>query len=572
MFWYAVLYVVLMIGALCSGFFAGAVSDRTLFVKRFFIGLGIAVLCALPLLLLLLCDMRGAQELLLGWNNEFAKLNMSALMGDSLIRWIAVCMLLTVPIFYLSAFNCRRTAGSPWHALWGILLCAGLVSVCFAPAVYGMIAFLCMIGNFSPVCTISNGILGTFLFLLVLLCAWSVRTCFFDRTGWKVLLGMSVLPGLCCLAFWLAALASAQLYASVAEKKALANGVVPDTFDWKLSPETEKLLKPVSEFYKCHPEFSLPFAGIYSWHETPAVKLLPRKNQQKTVSASRLIPEENRRETLKLFQSPDFEALLAAEAAALAPFEKNPVDAGPILNNFRSYVRNRAGRAALFRETGQTEKILPELEVCLRMLKNMPRQTWLISELVLNAVYCILTPAAVSLGPDGTEYAPFYRELLSLLRSRSLNLPDETGYFLAAMRSLSWENARFAYPMLLVKTAQEIDTHLALQSLLRQMETETALETGEWDSKIPDYYRNAALVYQRGQALNMLAAALKLYRSEHGAYPAALEKLVPEYLDALPVYPDTRKPYRYASDGHNFELEPDVENGERFRRTSVPAY
>ena len=97
-------------------------------------------------------------------------------------------------------------------------------------------------------------------------------------------------------------------------------------------------------------------------------------------------------------------------------------------------------------------------------------------------------------------------------------------------------------------------------------------ETGEWDSKIPDYYRNAALVYQRGQALNMLAAALKLYRSEHGAYPAALENLVPEYLDALPVYPDTRKPYRYASDGHNFELEPDVENGERFRRTSVPAY
>ena len=124
------------------------------------------------------------------------------------------------------------------------------------------------------------------------------------------------------------------------------------------------------------------------------------------------------------------------------------------------------------------------------------------------------------------------------------------------MRSLSWGNARFAYPMHLAKTAQEIDTHLALQSLLRQMETETVPETGEWDSKIPDYYRNAALVYQRGQALNILAAALKLYRSEHGAYPAALENLVPEYLDALPVYPDTRKPYRYASDGHSkFGLE-----------------
>ena len=106
----------------------------------------------------------------------------------------------------------------------------------------------------------------------------------------------------------------------------------------------------------------------------------------------------------------------------------------------------------------------------------------------------------------------------------------------------------------------------------RQLETDPAPEMKEWYSKIPDNYRNAAHVYRQSQTLGILAAALKLYRSEHGAYPDTLEKLVPEYLDALPVFPNMKKPYRYVSDGHRFELEPDVENGKKFQKTSEPVY
>ena len=539
MFWDAVLYAVLIIGASGSGFFAGAVPDRTVFVKRFFIGLGIAVLCTLPVLLTL------------------PILNNSDSPAAPMVRKIAIWLLLAAPIFYLVAFNCRKTAGNFRNALWGIPLCIGLLFLCFVPAVCGMTAFLTMILDFSPFYTASDGISGVLLFLLVLLGAWSVRAYFSSRAGWKVLLGMSVLPGFCFLACWLVALPVMQLYAYSAEKKAQAEGVVPATFDWKLSPETEAFLKQVTEFYKNHKNFSLPFQGIYSWHGKTGEKL---------------IPEENRRETLNLFQSPEFEAILAAEAAALAPFEKTPMNTGQILNSFRSYARNRAGRAALFRETGQTEKILPELETCLHMLKNMPRQTMLLSELVLNAVYDILTAAAVSLGPDGKEYAPFYRELLSCQRSRSPNLPDDAGFFLGIKRSESWQKTHFAYPMNLAEAAKGIHRELMLRPLLRQLETDPAPEMKEWYSKIPDNYRNAAHVYRQSQALGILAAALKLYRSEHGAYPDTLEKLVPEYLDALPVFPNMKKPYRYVSDGHRFELEPDVENGKKFQKTSEPVY
>ena len=87
MFWDAVLYAVLIIGASGSGFFAGAVPDRTVFVKRFFIGLGIAVLCTLPVLLTL------------------PILNNSDSPAAPMVRKIAIWLLLAAPIFYLVAFN-----------------------------------------------------------------------------------------------------------------------------------------------------------------------------------------------------------------------------------------------------------------------------------------------------------------------------------------------------------------------------------------------------------------------------------------------------------------------------------
>jgi hypothetical protein len=52
--------------------------------------------------------------------------------------------------------------------------------------------------------------------------------------------------------------------------------------------------------------------------------------------------------------------------------------------------------------------------------------------------------------------------------------------------------------------------------------------------------------------LTSTAIALREFRLEHGAYPAALGELVPTYLKALPLDPYTDKPAEYRRDGSGF--------------------
>lgn len=56
------------------------------------------------------------------------------------------------------------------------------------------------------------------------------------------------------------------------------------------------------------------------------------------------------------------------------------------------------------------------------------------------------------------------------------------------------------------------------------------------------------------QQLTLLAAALKLHRVEHGAYPATLDALDPELLESLPTDPFTNRPFRYQRRGEGFAL------------------
>jgi hypothetical protein len=52
----------------------------------------------------------------------------------------------------------------------------------------------------------------------------------------------------------------------------------------------------------------------------------------------------------------------------------------------------------------------------------------------------------------------------------------------------------------------------------------------------------------------MTALALKRYGLDRGSYPASLEQLVPDYLDAVPVDPFTGRSLEYAGDGEGFLL------------------
>ncbi|MCS6860550.1 MAG: type II secretion system protein GspG [Abditibacteriales bacterium] len=66
-------------------------------------------------------------------------------------------------------------------------------------------------------------------------------------------------------------------------------------------------------------------------------------------------------------------------------------------------------------------------------------------------------------------------------------------------------------------------------------------------------YKKAAGVQARVDLLR-LALALRLYRHDHGAYPANLNALQPQYLPAVPLDPFTNKPFVYRREGSGFLL------------------
>jgi len=56
--------------------------------------------------------------------------------------------------------------------------------------------------------------------------------------------------------------------------------------------------------------------------------------------------------------------------------------------------------------------------------------------------------------------------------------------------------------------------------------------------------------------------ALRLYRAEHGEYPAALAAVVPDYLEELPPDPFSGEPFRYRREGEGWLLWSVGEDGD----------
>ncbi len=67
----------------------------------------------------------------------------------------------------------------------------------------------------------------------------------------------------------------------------------------------------------------------------------------------------------------------------------------------------------------------------------------------------------------------------------------------------------------------------------------------------PGKGRDAEQGYERG---GLIIAALESVRRETGAYPAALEELVPSYLEVLPLDPEG-EPFGYHLTEQGYELD-----------------
>ena len=161
----------------------------------------------------------------------------------------------------------------------------------------------------------------------------------------------------------------------------------------------------------------------------------------------------------------------------------------------------------------------------------------------------------MSLGPDGVQYAPCYRQALAYLKAQKLCLPDDAGVYLAELAHLKPDNyAEFlALPGAMAFSAKRVTYNLSIRPELKKLAADGYHgEVLPWDRL--DTYQRLARFSEVSLLLGRTGVALKLYRSLEGKYPATLAELVPKYLDETPVSPLSDIPLIYQTDGNDFTL------------------
>ena len=289
-----------------------------------------------------------------------------------------------------------------------------------------------------------------------------------------------------------------------------------------------------------------------------------------------LIPENKREYTLKLFDTPEFEAFIASHEK----FMGNWIGGGATsaLNYIRAYARIRAGRAALYSETGQPEKILPEFRKAAEIDFGQTAPQTQLDEMMHTAIRFIWVATLMSIGPDGPEYAPFYREMLDKLKSCKIYIPDDAGCILPALQAgLDFTPATYtgilSAPARIASAATGVSRALSVRKMAPELARIEVFGTAPVKESLIKYARTLALRSRVSLVLGTTGLALKLYRSEKGHYPRKLEELVPEYLEKLPPCPFNGEPLNYESDGTNFKLRfPYPKSGKLFELSSRKDY
>jgi|GEM_PF-1838394 len=574
--------LLLMLAALITGFVTGSATELPALRRRFRIGCGIGVLLMLMFSGLAALNFAALREFFTA--DMMQRIELSAgiplpiqpeQITDSLLRVLVVAGSFLLLFLYLLAFNCRRREGNRWFACGWILLFGTLFSFTFHWGYCGLAALVAMVQSDSST-DIGPGIAVAFsLLTFILLAIWTYFALKNEKRGAKRLLAHAGIMTGTFAACWLLGLALAWIYGSCALAEARKRDITPWRLESGPRPELKAEEEKIARFHDEHKDFELPFNGIGDWRRRPGVK-----NQE-------LIPEHKRNYTLKWFDTPEFEALLPAYEK-LQTISRDKVYLSS-LNCLRAYTRIRVGRAALYSETGQPEKILPELrkavEVDLNAPDDMPGFSVGMTHLAIRALWI---SALISIGPDGPEYAPFYREIQERLQAHPVRIPNDAGFYMPLLETgLNFEHApssgRYTEilntPAVIASVANELWNVLSLQKMFSELEQAESFQTAPGRDPFPDgnlslkCAKHIALRSRETIALGTTALALKRYRCEKGHYPRKLEELVPEYLEKLPPCPFTGKPLHYESDGKDFELSvADPEQGKLFELSSRKDY
>ena len=492
----------------------------------------------------------------------------------------AFCVLL---LLYLLIFNCRRRARSWYECLGAVIVFGGIFYFCSPWGYYGLGALRTLCLNSDLIDLPRREEVPALLLLTVAIPGvWTFFTIRSNRQGWKRLLAWAGITAGTYAAVWLLALMIAYPYGMYELHRARTMKIANYRMEIDLPPELKPAKETADRFCKRHPDFSLPSEGIYCWTKYGVAQY-----------GGNLVPQKQRDYTLKWFDTPEFERYRAANRAIMEHARDGHVLNLISLNYARNYVRLCVGKAAMYRETGQPDKIIPELEKAsvadLQVFKDTPT---LIGELVRIAVRSLWCYTVVGVGPDGPQYAPAYRKMLEQVKSLSVRIPSEEGYYPEELESgLRFRGQTYApnvgayakildTPQAIILAANGFRNIQKHKKIIKELEQREVFNLGPGGTGFPDkknptfgLWEQMAVRSRISLVMVPTALALKVYRSEKGHYPKTLDALVPDYLKRIPPNPYDGKPLAYQSDGKNFELSIHNPVQKRdYRITSQPDY
>ena len=438
---------------------------------------------------------------------------------------------LTGIVLFLLGWNCRRNSAAAWKGiLWGVafFLFGGVFFLPLSAALAAVIA-LCTVSRSFPVLGIMY---GTVLWGLLGGVVWTVFTFRNAKSDFRRILRAGAVHAAAVLLFWGGATLTGILMVRAMDRRAAELRIRPKTILHTDPAELKPALERINAFWVLNMRYSPPFSGSWDWNDRPNA-----------------IPPELRRFTLKFFDGPEVRKYM--EDTKLIARQAGRKDALVFagFRYYRSLIRSRCDRAALFYIAGKKEKILPEVLLAAEELKIIPEDSpFRMAHLVRANGEAMWISVLVPFAPDGPEYAPVYRKLLDGWRDR-ITVPHEAGLRLGLTDSGSGPLERFFY-----RCAFDAFRSAGFFRAVNKIPYLRELEKREVFTEPLGHEEQHALTLRRGLVWCRLGLALKCYRSEKGKYPASLRELVPTYLEKIPPDPVTGKSIAYSSDGKDFKI------------------
>jgi len=289
---------------------------------------------------------------------------------------------------------------------------------------------------------------------------------------------------------------------------------------------------------------------------------------------------ENSQQLTDFFQSPEWKQVYALlEQAAhypdcrFIPRERQYIDLfSEEMDILADFIR---GQAYVYKQTGQENKILPEIEKTLRLAERIyDEQLWDSFTRSVMIIENAMTDA-IKIGPNSPAANASYRRMLDYLAQRHINylhnnIGFEYDYFsqvLNFQRCFEWwmssldqavllADLFIGYPVVRRYFANYINDGVKVRREMLKIREMPALPPAlskllNDDSLNTDYdcflRRSLNLLFKARSSQEMLkiGLALKIYKCEHGKYPASLQELVPAILPSIPVDPLDGRPFGY---------------------------